>query len=128
MDPCFITCDDIGKVLFCHILETFEAFFGHFNPLLILLISQQMWHPSSGNLSDFQMLLQKIMICLSFRAISRTVNVATPSMISFTLETISIGDADFGLPDFGTFLMDSTPDSNFCFHRQTVSYDTQVGA
>ena len=52
MDPGFITCDDIGKLLFV-ILETFEAAFW---PLL--LISQQMWHPSSRNLSDFQMLLQ----------------------------------------------------------------------
>ena len=34
-------------------------------------------------------------------------------MISFILETISLRDADFGLPDFGTFFMDSTPDSNF---------------
>ena len=57
----------------------------------------------------------------TFRAISRTVNLASPSMISFILETISLGDADFGLPDFGAFLMDSTPDSNFFFHRRTVS-------
>ena len=28
---------------------------------------------------------------------------------------------------FGAFLMDSTPDSNFFFHRRTVSYDTQEG-
>ena len=27
MNPGFITCDDIGKLLFCHILETFEAAF-----------------------------------------------------------------------------------------------------
>ena len=52
----------------------------------------------------------------AFRAISRTVNLASPSMISFILETISLQDADFGLPDFGAFLMDSTPDSNFFFH------------
>ena len=45
-------------------------------------------------------------------------------MISFILETISLRDADFGLPDFGAFLMDSTPDS---FYRQTVSQDTQEG-
>ena len=57
----------------------------------------------------------------TFRAISRTVNLASPSMISFILETISLRDADFGLPDFGAFLMDSTPDSNFFFHRRTVS-------
>ena len=53
----------------------------------------------------------------TFRAISQTVNLASPSMISFILETISLRDADFGLPDFGAFLMDSTPDSNFFFHR-----------
>ena len=64
---------------------------------------------------------------LIFRAISRTVNLASPSMISFILETISLRDADFGLPDFGAFLMDSTPDSNFFFHRRTVSEDTQEG-
>ena len=39
-------------------------------------------------------------------------------MISFILETISLRDADFGLPNFGTFLMDSTPDSNFFFHAE----------
>ena len=39
----------------------------------------------------------------TFRAISRTVNLASPSMISFILETISLRDADFGLPDFGAF-------------------------
>ena len=31
----------------------------------------------------------------TFRAISRTVNLASPSMISFILETISLRDADF---------------------------------
>ena len=49
----------------------------------------------------------------TFRAISGTVNLASPSIISFILEMISLWDADFSLPDFGTFLMDSTPDSNF---------------
>ena len=57
----------------------------------------------------------------TFRAISRTVNLASPSMISFILKTISLRDADFGLPDFGVSLMGSTPDSNFFFHRRTVS-------
>ena len=49
----------------------------------------------------------------TFRAISRTVNLASPSMISFIFETISLLDANFGLPDFGAFFMDSTPDSIF---------------
>ena len=39
----------------------------------------------------------------TFRAISWTVNLASPSKISFILETISLRDADFGLPDFGAF-------------------------
>ena len=55
----------------------------------------------------------------TFRAISRTLNLTSPSMISCILETISLRDADFGLPDFDAFLMDSTPDSNFFFHRRT---------
>ena len=49
------------------------------------------------------------------RAISRTVNLASPSMIPFIFETISLRDANFGLPDFGAFWMDSTPDSNLFF-------------
>ena len=58
MDPIFITCDDNGKLLFVICLKHMKQLFGHFNPLSVLLISQQMWHPSSKNLSDFQMLLQ----------------------------------------------------------------------
>ena len=56
----------------------------------------------------------------TFREMSRTVNLASPLMISFILETISLRDADFGQPDFGVILMDSTPDSVF-FHRRTMS-------
>ena len=58
LDPIFITCDDIGKLLFVTSLKHLKQLFGHFNPLPVLLISQQMWHPSSKNLSDFHMLLQ----------------------------------------------------------------------
>ena len=54
----------------------------------------------------------------SFRAISRTVNLASPSTISFIFETISLRDANFGLPDFGAFVMDSTPDSNLFFQSK----------
>ena len=57
----------------------------------------------------------------SFRVISRTVNLASPSMISFIFETISLRDANSGLPDFCAFLMDSTPDSNLFYQRLTVS-------
>ena len=56
----------------------------------------------------------------TFRAISQTVNLVSPSMISFIYETISLRDANFGLPDFGAFLMDSTPDSNLFFQPLTV--------
>ena len=58
MDPGFITCDDIGKLLFVIFWKHLKQLFGHFNPLPLLLVSQQMWLPSSRNLSDFQMLLQ----------------------------------------------------------------------
>ena len=58
IDPIFITCDDIGKLLFVTSLKHLKQLFSHFSPLSVLLISQQMWHPSSKNLSDFQMLLQ----------------------------------------------------------------------
>ena len=76
-----------------------------------------MWHPSSKNLSDFQMV----------RAISWTVNLASHSMISFIFETISLRDANFGLPKFGAFLKDSTPDAYLFFQRLTVSEDTHEG-
>ena len=58
INPIFITFDDIGKLLFVTSLKHLKQLFGHFNPLSVLLISQQMWHPSSKNVSDFQMLLQ----------------------------------------------------------------------
>jgi hypothetical protein len=35
-----------------------KQLFTYLNPLPLLLIGQQMWHPSSRNLSDIQMLLQ----------------------------------------------------------------------
>ena len=61
IDPIFITCDDIGKLLLVISLKHLKQLFGHFNPLSVLLISQQMWRPSSKNISDFQMLLQNKM-------------------------------------------------------------------
>ena len=68
----------------------------------------------------------------TFRAISRTVNLASPLMLAspsmlLFIETTSLRNADFGLPDYGAFLMDSTPDSNFFFLRLTESKDTQEG-
>ena len=58
LDPSFITCDDICKLLFVISWKHLKQLFGHFNPVSVLLISEQIWHPSSKNLSDFQMLLQ----------------------------------------------------------------------
>ena len=58
MDPIFITSDDIGKLLFVTSLKHLKQRSGHFNPLSVLLISQQMWHPFSKNISDIQMLLE----------------------------------------------------------------------
>ena len=58
MEAGFITCDDIGKLLFVIFLKHLKQLFGHVNPLPLLLVSLQMWHPSCRNLSDFQMLLQ----------------------------------------------------------------------
>ena len=58
IDKIFIPCDDIAKLLIVISLNYFKQLFGHFNPSSVLLITQQMWHPSSENISDFQMLLQ----------------------------------------------------------------------
>ena len=58
MDPSSITCNDIGKLLCVMSLKHLKQLFGHFNQLSVLLISQQMWHPYSKHLSEFQMLLQ----------------------------------------------------------------------
>ena len=57
IDPIFITCDDIGKLLFVTSLKHLKQLCGRFKQLSVLLSSQLMWHPSSKNLSDFQMLL-----------------------------------------------------------------------
>ena len=57
----------------------------------------------------------------TFRAISCTVNLASPSMIAFIFEMISLRDANFGQPDFGALLMVTTPDSNLFFQLLTVS-------
>ena len=58
IDTILITCDNIGKMITVTSLKHLKQLLGHINPLSILLISQQLWHPSSKNISDFQMLLQ----------------------------------------------------------------------
>ena len=40
IDPIFITCDDIGKLLFVTSLKHLKHLFGHFIPLPVLFISQ----------------------------------------------------------------------------------------
>ena len=60
MDPNFITCGNIGKLLFVISWKHFKQLFDHFNSLSVLLSSQQIWHSPSKNLLDFQMLLQNM--------------------------------------------------------------------
>ena len=68
-------------------LKHLKQHFGHLNPLSVLLIRQQIWQPSSKNLSDFKCFF-KIRWTIdrdvpTIRAILRTVNLASPSMICF---------------------------------------------
>ena len=46
IDPSFIKCDKIGKLHFVIFWKHLKQLYGHFYPLPLLLISQQMWHPS----------------------------------------------------------------------------------
>ena len=114
IDTIFITCDDIAKLLFVISLNYLKQLFGNFNPSSVLFITQQMWHPSSEIFRTFKCFF-KIRCTVdsdmpTFHAISRTVNLASPLMISSIFETISLRVVNFGLPDLGAFLMDSTPD------------------
>ena len=124
IDPIFITCDEIGKLLFVTSLK-------HLKHLLATL-TRCLFCSSVNRRSTQLAKIFRTFKCFfkikrtvdsdmpTFRAILRTVNLASPSKISFIFETISLRDANFGLPDFGAFLMDSTPDSIF-FQRLTVS-------
>ena len=47
----------------------------------------------------------------TIRALSRTVNLAPLSTNSYTFDTISSQNADFGLFDLGAFSIDSNPNS-----------------
>ena len=104
----------LAKCFFVINWKHLKQLFGHINPLSVLLISHQMWHLSRKSLLDFQMFFEiKGMVnsdLPTFRGISRTVKLASPSMISFIFEAISLGYAKFGLPDFGAFSIDSAPD------------------
>ena len=119
MDPGFITCDDIGKLLFVIFWKHLKQLFGHFNLLPLLLISQQTWHPSSINLSDFQMLLQNKVNRWKWFAYLLNNITNCKSGMSFN-DFLYFGNdlftrCSFGLPDFSAFFMDFTPDSKFLF-------------
>ena len=125
MDPLFITCDDIGKLLFVTSLHIWSIFLATLTRCLFCsAVNRCCTHLAKIFLTFkcfFKMRWTVDSDMPTFRAISRTVNLASPSMISFIFETISLLDANFGLPDFGAFLMDSTPDSNLFFQLLTVS-------
>ena len=59
INPGFITCDKIDKLLFVIFWKHLKQLYGHFNPLSRLLISKQMWHPSSRNFLTFKMMLRQ---------------------------------------------------------------------
>ena len=125
IDPIFITCDDIGKLLFATSLKFWSIF--------LATLSRCLFCSSVNRCGTHLAIIIRTFKCffkirwtiesgmLTFRAISRNVNLSSPSMISSFFETISLRDANFGQPDFGAFLMDSTPHSNLFFQRLTVS-------
>ena len=51
----------------------------------------------------------------------RNVYLAYLLTISFTLDTISSQDVNFGISDLGAFSINSNPESNFFFHLRTAS-------
>ena len=121
----FITCAEIRKLLLIIYWKDLKQFLASLTCCLFCSSVDRYGTHLAGIFLTFKCFF-KIRFTVdsdmpTFRAISRTVNLASPSMISFILETISLRDADFGLPDYGAFLMDSTPDSNFFCHRRTVS-------
>ena len=107
IDPIFITCGDIGKLLFVTSLK-------HLKHLLVTL-TRCLFCSSVNRCGTHLAKIFWTFKCFfkirwtvdcdmpTFRAISRTVNLASPLMISFIFETISLRDANFGLPDFGAF-------------------------
>ena len=102
LDPNFITCGDIGKLLFV-------ISWKHFT-LTRCLFCSSVNRCGTHTAKNFWTLKCFFKIrwtvdsdMTSFRAISRTVNLASPSMISFIFERISLRDANFGLPDLVHF-------------------------
>ena len=51
-----------------------------------------------------------VFVLPAIRATSCTVYLASLSTMSITFDTISLKDADFGLPDLGAISIDSNPE------------------
>ena len=108
IDPNFITFDGIGKLLFvmsCKDLATlthclFCSLVNRCGTYITEIFQTFKYFFKISRTVDSDM--------TALRAISRTVNLASHSMIYVIVETIYL--RDFGLPNFGAFLMDSTPD------------------
>jgi membrane-bound acyltransferase YfiQ involved in biofilm formation len=105
MDPSFITCDDIGKLFLSYFGNIWSSFLATLTRCLFCSSVNRCGTHLAKIFLTFKCFV-KIKLTVdsdvpTFRAISRTVNLASTSMISFIFETISLRDADFGLPDFG---------------------------
>ena len=137
MDLGFITCDDIGKLLFVIFWKLLfvifwkllfvifwkhlKQLFGHFRPLPLFFSSVNRCGTHLAEIFLTFKCFFKLRRTVDsdmpiFRAISRTVILVSPAMISFILETISLRDADFGLPEFGAFL--------WTLHQTHISFST----
>ena len=90
IDPIFITCDDIDKLFLSQVWNIWSSFLVTLTRCLFCSSVNRCGTPSSKNISDFQCFI-KIRWTVDcemsiFRAISQTVNLASPSMISFILK------------------------------------------
>ena len=125
IDPIFITCDEIGKLLFVTSLKHLKHLLATLTRCLFCSLVNRCGTHLATIFRTFKCFF-KIKrtvdsVMPTFRAILRTAILASPSKISFIFGTISLRDANFGLPDFGAFLIDSTPDSDLFFQLQIVS-------
>ena len=109
MDPGFITCDALANC--------FLSYFGNIWSSFLATLTRCLFCSSVNRCGTHLAEIFLTFKCFfkirwtvdndmpTFRAVSQTVNLASLSMIYFILETISLRDADFGLSDFGAFLM-----------------------
>ena len=116
IDTIFISYIDIGKLLFVTSLKHLKSFLATLTHCLFCSsVNRCGTHLEKGfqtfeTFFNIRWTINSDMPTL--REISRTVNLVSPSMISFIFETTSLRDSNFDLPDLCAFLMDSTPDSN----------------